>query len=185
MVKLGVYSQAFFEVALERGTVDQYQKEAGFVLSVFNENPDLMKLLLHPKISSEQKFNLLKELFENKVSVDFLGLFNTILTKRRETAFVGILQGFLENVLEYKTATIAKVFTPTLPTAEQQRKIKEKLSIALKKQVQLEIIIEPKLVAGLKIIADGAVIDTSFKKQMAEIKNNMHNHLAKEVINAT
>jgi len=181
VVKLGVYSQAFFEVALEKNAVDQYQKEATFVLSVLNENPDLIQLLLHPKVSVEQKFNLLKELFEDKVAGDFLGLFNTILAKRREVALTGILHGFLEAVQEFKTITTAKVFTPITLNKEQQEKLKEKLRGVLKKQVQLEIVIEPKLVAGLKIIADGAVIDTSFTKQMAEIRNNMH----KEVINAT
>ena len=181
MVKLGVYSKAFFEVALEKNALDQYEKEAEFALSVFSENPDLTQLLLHPKISIAQKFGLLKELFESKLAGDFLGLFNTILIKRREAALVGILHGFLENVKEYKTVTTAKVFSPIMLSEAQQKKLKKKLAGVLKKQVQLEIIIEPKLVAGLKIMADGAVIDTSFRKQMAEIKNTMH----KEVINAT
>lgn len=185
MVKLKVYSQAFFDVAKERNSIEKYNQEAQFVISVLKNEKDLESLLNHPEISITKKFNLLKALFEDKISEDFLGLFNIILIKRRESAMLFILEEFLKCVREHDKTIIAKVFTPILPDDEQQNKIKTKLKGVLGKEVVLEIIIDPNLVAGLKIVADGSVIDTSFTKQLTSIRNNMYAYLAKEVVYGT
>ena len=178
MVELKVYAEAFFEVALERKKVEEYRAEVESVLSVFDSNKELQQILVHPEIARDVKFSVLKELFEQKVSGDFLGLVNTILTKRRETALVSILHMFIDIVRDYNNGIIAQVYTPIALENDQEEKIKAKLGELLKKNVTLDVTIEPKLVAGLKIVADGTVLDVSISKQMANLKKN----LMKEVV---
>ena len=173
MVKLKVYSQAFFDVAIESGKLDEYASQADMVLSTLKNDENLNKILKHPEVSSEKKFDLLKDLFSGKINEDFLGLFNIILKKRRETYIIEILNGFNKLVLEHKNITVAQVCTPAELTETQKEKINGKLENLLGKKVILDIKIMPELVAGLRIIADGAVIDSSFKKQLANIKQHM------------
>lgn len=174
MVELKVYSQAFFEVALERQKIQEYKDEAKSILKTLYENNDLQKILIHPEVAQSKKFDILKDIFGDKVSGDFLGMFNIVLTKRREIGLKSILEGFLDLVREFNNAVVVKIFTPISLNSEQQQKIVTKLSSSLKRQVKLQINIEPKLVAGFKIVADGAILDASVSKQMANIRNSMY-----------
>ena len=44
------YGDALFEVALESGRMDEFRDEAVAVKAALNENPELFKLMSHPKI---------------------------------------------------------------------------------------------------------------------------------------
>ena len=173
MVKLKVYSQAFFDLALESGKLEEYKAQNDLVLSTLKKDENLSKILTHPEVSSEKKFSVLKELFSKKVNEDFLGLFNIVLKKRRENYLIEILEVFSQLVMKHKNISIAQVCTPVELSETQKEKIKTKLQGILGKEIILDVKIMPELVAGLRIIADGAVIDSSFKKQLAAIKQHM------------
>ncbi len=49
------YGDALFEVALESGKLDVYWEEVKAVRAAMVENPELFKLMSHPKIVKEQE----------------------------------------------------------------------------------------------------------------------------------
>ena len=51
------YGDALFEVALESGRMDEFRDEAVAVKAALNENPELFKLMSHPKIVKEKSKN--------------------------------------------------------------------------------------------------------------------------------
>ena len=53
--------------------------------------------------------------------------------------------------------------------------IKEKLSNKLNKQVDVEALVEPELIGGLKITVEGRVIDNTVKSQLENMKKAMLN----------
>ena len=185
MVKLKVYAQAFFEVALEANKVDDYMEEAKLVISAIKENDEFRKLLVHPEVSETKKLNLLNNVFADRVSKDFVGLFKIVVLKRRESFLIGILESFVTLCLEHKNMTVARVLTPVALNEVQQDKIKIKLKSMLGKDIILEVVIRPELISGFRIIADGAIIDTSFRKQMEDMRNAMYKNLAKEAVHGS
>ena len=185
MVKLKVYANAFFEVTLEANKVDEYKNQAEIIIASIKENEEFRKLLVHPDVSETKKLELLNNIFKDVVSEDFLGLFKIIVLKKREAYLVGILETFIKLCLDNKNMTVAKVITPVLLDKNQEEKIKTKLKSMLGKDIILDVILRPELISGFKIIADGAIIDTSFKKQMEDIKNVMYKNLAEEAVHGS
>ena len=185
MVKLKVYSKAFFEVALERNQVDTYLGQAQVIISAINDNGEFKKLLAHPEVSESKKITLLTDVFKGKVADDFLGLFKTMVLKKREALLVSVLEGFVALCLDHKNMTVAKVITPVALGNTQEEKIKSKLKLMLGKDIILETVLKPELISGFKIIADGAIIDTSFKKQMEDMRHAMYKNLAKEAVHGS
>ena len=185
MVKLKVYSQAFFELALEKNKVDDYMDEAQIIIDALKQNPDFFKVFVHPDMSETKKLQLLSDVFAKRVSDDFIGLFNIVVMKRRESFLLGILESFIKLGLAHKNKTVAKVITPIMLDNTQQEKIKKKLNAMLGKEIILEVVLKPELISGFKIIADGAIIDTSFKKQMDDMRVAMYNNLAKEAVHGS
>ena len=55
------YGDALFEVALESGRMDEFRDEAVAVKAALNENPELFKLMSHPKIVKEEKVKIVQD----------------------------------------------------------------------------------------------------------------------------
>ena len=75
------YGDALFEVALESGRMDEFRDEAVAVKAALNENPELFKLMSHPKIVKEEKVKIVEDIFAEKISAEFVGLLRLIVEK--------------------------------------------------------------------------------------------------------
>ena len=63
-----VYSEAVFELAKEQDRTDEIKDELASLAVVFNDNPDLGKLLSAPTVSIGEKLDVVEKLFKGKVS---------------------------------------------------------------------------------------------------------------------
>ena len=62
------YGDALFELALEENKIDEYVEEVSAVAEVLKENAELTKLLNHPKISKEEKIQVIEQIFNDRIS---------------------------------------------------------------------------------------------------------------------
>ena len=53
-----IYGEALFQLGMEEQCLEQLAEEAFAVQEAIRENPDLLKLLNHPKIDKEERFLL-------------------------------------------------------------------------------------------------------------------------------
>ena len=97
-----VYGDALFETALESGRFDDFFEEAKVLVKVLEENEDLSLLLNHPKVSQDEKMEVLEDCFKEYVSKEMLGLLKLVVTKDRFSSMKDILENFLSQVKEYK-----------------------------------------------------------------------------------
>ena len=68
------YGDALFEVAAESGRVDDFLAEVKAVKAAVDENPELFKLMGHPKIVKEEKVKVIEDIFAEKVTGELVGL---------------------------------------------------------------------------------------------------------------
>ena len=78
------YGDALFEVALESGRMDEFRDEAVAVKAALNENPELFKLMSHPKIVKEEKVKIVRRHICRK---DFRGVCWTAPPDCRKRSF--------------------------------------------------------------------------------------------------
>jgi len=174
MAKLAnVYGKALFDCALEQGGIDSFESEAKQILTAFKLDENFRKIIAHPDISEAKKFDMLKSVFGGKIADDFLGLFKLVISKRREAFLEEILDDFLSKVLEHKGILIAEVISPIKLTEQHIIKIQSELTKKFTKQILIKESVDPELIAGLKIIVGGYIIDSSFKSQLRNMKNTL------------
>ena len=63
-----VYSEAVFELAKEQSRTDEIKDELASLAVVFNDNPELRKLLSAPPVSKGEKLEIVEKLFKGKIS---------------------------------------------------------------------------------------------------------------------
>lgn len=168
------YGGAFFELSLEAGKVDEYADEIRMLRFLLVSEPKFMALLNHPQISGEDKYKMLSECFQSRVSKDVFGFLKVILEARRQDMILEIFEAFLSRVRKYRHIGQAWVTSATELSSDQKRAIERKL-LETTDNVAYEIVysVDESLIGGMKIRIDDIVVDGSIKYQLKTMKRKL------------
>lgn len=168
------YGEALFELAKEQNTLDAVQEEAVAILEIFEQNEELVKLLNHPKISKEEKIAVIENIFKGRASDEMVGFLVLIVEKGRYNEIRQIFTYFLEQIKEFKRIGVAYVTSATPLTAEQQKKIEEKL-LATTKYIQFEMHfdVDQSLIGGMVIRIGDRVVDSSIRTKLNQMTQTL------------
>ncbi len=168
------YGEALFELAMEKNTLDVIQEESIAVLEIFKQNEELAKLLNHPKISKEEKITVIENVFKGRASDTIVGFLILIVEKGRYNEINQIFTYFLEQVKEFKKIGVAYVTSATPLTAEQCRKVEERL-LATTKYIEFEMHfnVDADLIGGMIIRIGDRVVDSSIRTKLNQMTQTL------------
>lgn len=167
------YAVALFDIAVEKNCVDSYEEQVRLVLNALESDAEFIKVLEHPQLAGEEKLDMLKRVFGQYVAEDVIGLLSVVLRKNREAELCSILSTFIEKVREYKRITTARVESAVALDKDKLELIKQRLEKNLNKQVEIEALVVPELIGGLKISVDGHIIDGTVSKHIKTLKKQL------------
>lgn len=62
------YGDALLELALEEGSLNMLYEEAQALVTVLQENEELLRILKHPQIDKDEKRKIVDNIFKGRVS---------------------------------------------------------------------------------------------------------------------
>ncbi len=168
------YGDALFEVALEQDKLDEYWEEAVSVKAVLGENPDLFKLMTHPKIVKEEKIKIIEDIFGGRVSAELAGLFRMIVDKGRFEEADAVLEYFMNRVKEHKHIGTAYV-SSAVELSDAQKAAVEKRLLETTKYVKFEMhyAVDSELIGGMVIRIGDRVVDSSVKTKLYDLTREL------------
>ena len=176
MAKLveGSYGDALFELALEQNNLDSIAEQVDVLAQSFAGNPELLKLLNHPKISKEEKVSVIENIFKGRFSDDIVGFLVIITEKDRGAEIEGILNYFQAKVREYKKIGVARVVSATGLNADQKAKIEAKLLQQTSyESFEVEYSVDASLIGGMVIRIGDRVVDSSIRTKLDTMTKNL------------
>jgi len=176
MAKLieGSYGDALFELALERNALDSMAEQVDLLAQAFAENPELLKLLNHPKISKEEKISVIENIFKGRFSDDIVGFLVIIVEKDRGAEINGILRYFQARVREYKKIGVACVTSAVELSAEQKTRVEEKLLQQTSyESFEVDYSVDASLIGGMIIRIGDRVVDSSIRTKLDNMTKNL------------
>ena len=169
MAKLieGSYGDALFELALEQNELDSVAEQVDILAQSFAENPELLKLLTHPKISKEEKISVIENIFKGRFSDDIVGFLVIITEKDRGAEIENILRYFRAKVREYKKIGVARVVSATELSKEQKARVEEKLLQQTSyESFEVDYSVDASLIGGMVIRIGDRVVDSSIRTKL-------------------
>ena len=168
------YGDALFELALEENKLDVIADEIMTILDSFNENPELSKLMNHPKIEKTEKCAVMENILKGRAQNEITGFFEIIIKKDRYKDLPAILDYFLKKVKEYKNIGTAFV-TTRAPLSDEQKKSIENRLLETTKYEHMEIIYneDASLIGGMIIRIGDRVVDSSIKTKLYELTKDL------------
>ena len=161
------YGEALFELGVEEHSMEELTEETKAVLQAMEENPDLMKLLNHPKIGKEEKVSVMENIFKGQVSDTMVGFLVLVVQKDRYNELAGILEYFLDKVREEKKIGVASVCSAVPLSDTQKSQIKNKLLETTEYvDFEMEFHVDQTLIGGLVIRVGDRVVDSSIRSRI-------------------
>ena len=168
------YGEALFELAVEEHKEDLFLEESEGLLQILSENPELMKVLKHPKIAREEKVRTLKEIFGGRISEEMMGFLALMVEKDRIGSIEETLTYFIDKMKEYKGIGIAYVQTAVSLTEEQKKQVEARLLATTNyKKMEMHFDVQENLIGGMVIRIGDRVVDSSIRSKMEDLERSL------------
>lgn len=165
-----VYSKALFEAALEEKQVERVKEDYDAMMDLIQTYPDYLRMLDSPVVETREKMEMLQQIGWEGLYRNFLFI---LLEKQRMREITSIKTEFDALYDQYLGIQKARVTTAVSLSEQQVETLEKNLSNATGKQVMVEQIIDPSLIAGIQIKMGDTVLDRSIQKSLVEMREKM------------
>lgn len=176
-----VYGEAFFDLCLEE-TPDKLKdtaEELASLQAIFDENPELVKIMDTPTITVEEKLSLIKDIVKSGNVSEYSGNLLCILAERgRFSCFGGIVKNFRAKYNEYYKIAEIVVTTSAPLTDELRAKILKRMAEVTGKTVSISEKVNESIIGGIVIDYGSTRYDGSVKARLNAIKNELSSIIA-------
>lgn len=173
-----VYSEAVFELAKEQSRTDEIKDELASLAVVFNDNPELGKLLSAPTVGIGEKLDIVEKLFKGRVSDTSYNLLCVVTEKGRARLIPAIVEDYKNRWYEMKNITEVKVTTSVPLSDSLKAKLKAKLEKVWGKSVILTETVDPDIMGGIVVNYGNTMMDGSVKSKLEAIQKQIKGVIA-------
>jgi F-type H+-transporting ATPase subunit delta len=164
------YGGGLFELAEEEGLADELLVQVRFLKKTLTENPGYIRLMTSHKISKEEKRALLSSAFEGKIH-GYLYNFVCLMSDRGYFASIPSCLDRYEDCYREKRGIIPVKVTSAVELNEAQKQsICKSVEKKTGKRAEAQFFVDPSLLAGLRVEADGRLFENSAKSKFEEIR---------------
>ena len=171
-----VYGRALYALAEETERTGDFRQELTALREIFDREDAFRELLANPGIEKDEKKQLLKNVFEGRVSTDIFSFLCILIDKNRVHYFDRIVDEYIRIDDEEHQIGEGVIYSVIPLTDEQIASFEDKAGALLQKKVSLDNEIDPGLIGGVRLFVDGKLVDASLRTELEklgrEIKNN-------------
>ena len=166
------YAQAIYDLAKEDNKIDIIN-ECFIVVNKSIEDNDFMEILSSPKLTKEEKKNILTKVY-GKLDSLFLDFMYVLIDNNRINRISYIYDYYNQLIkIEHNILHIEAYSVKELTKTQIDNLRKTLSSYYNGKTLEIENIVDPKLIGGVRIECNGKTLDVTLKKSLANMKDSL------------
>lgn len=167
------YAEALFDLARDRGAVDDIRAELDALVQVASQSPELAEMLRRPDLPSDRKLVALRAALGDRFSQTITALLASLVDHDRGATMAEVAAAYEE--LADAAAGLVKVEAVTaVPLSEEQRnRIVAAVERRTGQQVRLETRVDPRVLAGVRLRVGDSLIDGSAAGRLAALREEL------------
>jgi F-type H+-transporting ATPase subunit delta len=168
-----IYGEALFQVAEEKGVVDEIYEELRTLEELYNGSKELSGFLSSPKIDRGDKKRLIQKTFGPHLSTLTQNFLGTLIDKNREI-LIPYLAGEFKEILDKIHNRIDVEVTSAVPLSDAiQARLRDTLSGLLGKEVILHVKTDPDILGGIIVRVEDKIMDASVQGQFESLRDQL------------
>lgn len=165
------YAKGLFIAAKELNKVEEFGRELEELMQVLKANPEVLQVFQSPVYPPDIKMEILQEVVRYyKVSPE-LERFLALLIERRRIQYIEEIVLMYQSLLDEELGVArGEVISAISLSEEEKRGLEEALKELLKKQVILDVRVNPEIIGGVVVKIGDYIWDGSLKRQLEKFK---------------
>ena len=171
------YAKSLIELVAGMGQLDAVHDDIMLLHAICTKSPEFVLMLRSPIISAYKKNKIIDAVTESKISKITQTFIKLLCSKNRESLLPEIISSFIEQYNKIKGIHKVKLTTAIPLTEEIKNSFIRKLeSGASIKNIELETIVNEKLIGGFVLEMEGKLIDASILRDLNDVKKQFANN---------
>lgn len=167
------YSNALVKIAIDKNNFDEILADLSVVCDLFSQNKDIFEFFMNPIIKIQDKKEVLKASFENKILDEVYNFLNILVDKNRINLIFAIKTLF-ETEINNRKNIVEVVALTAIPMSDvHYSSMKNKLEEKFKKSVSLKNEISSEIIGGVVLKFGDSIIDGSVKTKLDLMKKQL------------
>ena len=164
------YAKSLYDLSND---LDKDLNDLEVLKSCISNSNELVKVLMHPSISKEEKKELFKNLFSGKVEDYFLYFVYVLVDNERILELENIYDTFKMLVDEKNNILNCEVVSKYPLDNNVKEDLIKYLSQKYQKEIILKELVNDELIGGIKVIVQNEVIDYTIDSNLTNLKNTI------------
>jgi len=164
------YARAVFELATGEGRVDDWETQLGALRQVLS-NSQMLDVLSNPTIPIEQRMELVTSL--KMLDPEASNLARLLIESGRVDEIGGVADEFERLADEAAGRVRAVVTTAVELEAGDRDRVSRELSQRLGKDVSMDVVVDPRILGGLKLQYGDRLIDASVATRLQQLRRQL------------
>ena len=165
------YAKALFEFAKEKDQIQKVKEDLVLVKSVLKENYELKLVIESPIIFPDKKNDIFAGVFADKLSDTTFGFLSLTIKKKREPALITICDEYVRLYNKYNNIQVAFVTTVQPLSPALADAVKKLLEEETQSTIELQQILDDKIIGGLKIQIEDTLFDASILSSINKLRD--------------
>lgn len=167
------YALALFTLAKEQNIVQDLLAEMRTVKKVLSENPSFITLLASPKLTIQEKKNVLKDVF-SKTSPVIVNTLMLLLDSQRQEEMANVAEAYIDFANEENGIEDAIVYSARPLTSDESQAISASFAVKVgKRSLNIENVVDSNLLGGLKIRIGNRIFDGSLRGKLDRLERTL------------
>jgi F-type H+-transporting ATPase subunit delta len=167
----GRYATALFELALDEKALDAVKADLERFDALVEESADLRRLVRSPVFTADVQAKALSAVLDGAGISGIAARFLLVVAKnRRLFAVPDMIKGFRALVAQHKGEVTAEVTFAEAPDEPHLAALKDALHSITKKDVQVDVKVDPSIIGGLIVKLGSRMVDSSLRTKLNAIK---------------
>ena len=165
------YAKAVFELAQEDGTLEEWSRRLGTIRELF-ANPEVAAVLSNPTISSTRREALVAAA-PQLLDAEGSNLARLLVESGRVDDAAEIDDQF-QRLADEKAGRVRATVTTAIELGKADRdRVQSELSRRLAKEVRLSVVVDPRILGGLKLQYGDRVVDASVATRLEQLRRRL------------
>ena len=176
-----VYAEALFEIAQEREQAPLVREELSNLAEVVRRSEPWRTFLETPAIRREEKAAIIEKVFRGKVSELVMDFLMVVARKNRSGLLGEMAQSFVELEDQAAGRVRGKIVTAVELDKQEQARLVEQVSRALRKTVMLQSRVDTAILGGMVLTIEDTVMDGSVRRRLSQYDEHLRRGAEREL----
>lgn len=167
------YANALFQLGQEKSNADQIEEELRSLSSVFITNKNLVTFLKHPRVSVDQKKQLVTDSFKG-FSSELVNTLKLLIDRHREEIIPDMIAEYIKMMNDAKGIADADVYSVRELSEKELQRISETFAPKVnKRSLNLNNIVDPTILGGIRLRVGNRIFDGSVSGKLRRMEREL------------